>query len=456
MIAKKNIQKVYFLFILSHILIWTLVPYITNENLPLDTIEALAWGSNLDWGFDKHPPLSAFAVEIFYKIFGNQDWAFYLLSQIFVIFSFVIIFNLAKKLFQSEQLAFISILLLEGIFFYNFTTPEFNVNVAQLPFWSLCVYFTWRCIKYDKPLDFIILGLFFGLGFLAKYLFLYLIISIELLFIYFLIKKKIRILNFFLSGLIAFITITPHLAWLVENNFVTIAYGIERTGNVENLYNHFIYPISFLIKQMSILIPFFIMTFFLFKSFRFDKIFKDEKNIFLFFIFFVPIILMILTSLIIGAKIRTMWMTPFYLFIGLVLIKFHKERINLKKIKKFYMIFLFFFLISPITYAVISVSNEFKRTDYPGKEIARLVQNRWDDNFRNEIKLVIGDEWFAGNLSYHLKSRPRWTMDLKEELKNITVNEGVIYTGNPKILKNICPGIYGTIKPVGFCMIGQK
>ena len=103
MIAKKNIQKVYFLFILSHILIWTLVPYITNENLPLDTIEALAWGSNLDWGFDKHPPLSAFAVEIFYKIFGNQDWAFYLLSQIFVIFSFVIIFNLAKKLFDPDN-----------------------------------------------------------------------------------------------------------------------------------------------------------------------------------------------------------------------------------------------------------------------------------------------------------------------------------------------------------------
>ena len=36
MIVKKNIQKVYFLFILSHILIWTLVPYITNKNLPLE------------------------------------------------------------------------------------------------------------------------------------------------------------------------------------------------------------------------------------------------------------------------------------------------------------------------------------------------------------------------------------------------------------------------------------
>ena len=68
MIVKKNILKIYYyLFLLSHlILIWTLVPTFSNINLPLDTIEALAWGSNLDWGFDKHPPFSAFAVELFF------------------------------------------------------------------------------------------------------------------------------------------------------------------------------------------------------------------------------------------------------------------------------------------------------------------------------------------------------------------------------------------------------
>ena len=75
MIAKKNIFKILLLFLLLHLIIWTLVPSITNKNLPLDTIEALAWGSNLDWGFNKHPPLSAFAVELFDQICGNQDWA---------------------------------------------------------------------------------------------------------------------------------------------------------------------------------------------------------------------------------------------------------------------------------------------------------------------------------------------------------------------------------------------
>ena len=68
MILKKNINKVFYLFIFSHLVMWTTVPSISNTNLPLDTIEALAWGSNLDWGFSKHPPLSAFAVEIIYLI----------------------------------------------------------------------------------------------------------------------------------------------------------------------------------------------------------------------------------------------------------------------------------------------------------------------------------------------------------------------------------------------------
>ena len=132
------------------------------------------------------------------------------------------------------------------------------------------------------------------------------------------------------------------------------------------------------------------------------------------------------------------------------------KNLNLKKIKKFYYAFLFIFFISPLLYLGISLSNDFKRTDYPGKEIARLVQERWNKNFYNEIKYVVGDEWFAGNLSYHLKSRPKWTNDFKNEALKLEINEGVIYTGNPKILKSICPGIYGTIKPVGYCMIGQR
>ena len=77
-------------------------------------------------------------------------------------------------------------------------------------------------------------------------------------------------------------------------------------------------------------------------------------------------------------------------------------------------------------------------------------------NFRNEISIVVGDEWYAGNLSYHLRSRPVWRKGLSGDKNKLNISGGVIYTGNPQILKKICPGVYGTIKPVGYCMIGIK
>ena len=454
---KKNINKILYLFLFSHLLLWTLVPSLSNTNLPLDTIEALAWGSNLDWGFNKHPPLSAFAVEFFFKIFGNNDWAYYLLSQIFVLITFFFVWKFSNEILDDKTYSLLSILLLVGIYFYNFTTPEFNVNVSQLPFWALSVYFFWRGLNLNKNIDWILFGVFSTLGFLSKYLFIYILIALFIFFIFNYKNYQKCLKGYLLSILISLILLIPHFLWLFENNFATIFYGLNRSGLSEfNMINHFKNPIELLIKQAIILIPFFLMIFTILKKKKIKINTKNKKVIFLLSINFIPILLILATSLFAGAKIRTMWMTPFYLFFGTLFLFIFKNFIDLKKIKRFYYIFLFFFILSPVLYTVVSLADKTKRTDYPGKEIARLVQNKWDDNFTNEIKIVIGDEWYAGNLSYHLYSRPIWVNDLKNKATNISEDEGVIYTGNPKILKKICPGVFGTIKPVGYCMIGKR
>tara|TARA_A100001011_G_scaffold265714_1_gene274579 strand:+ start:3004 stop:4374 length:1371 start_codon:yes stop_codon:yes gene_type:complete len=456
MIKKKKID-LFTCFIFVHLILWTFIPSISNKNLPLDVVEALAWGSNLDWGFIKHPPLSAAAVEIFYKIFGKSDWAYYLLSQIFVIIAFFTVYKFSEELFNNKKLALLSVLLLEGIYFYNFTTPEFNVNISQLPFWALSVYFTWRCIKYDKAIDYLFLGLFIGLGILSKYLFIYLVIGIKLVFIYFIKKgKKIKFSHYFIAGPVALVILLPHLIWLNENNYITITYGLQRTGGVGEFLDHLVYPLIFLGKQIVILIPFFLMVFVLIKKIKFKVNLKDKKLVFLLLTTIGPIFLMLLTSMIMGAKIRTMWMTPFYLFAGTLIIYNFKSQINLNKLKIFNLVFIFFFVLSPILYGYVSISQNDKRTDYPGKEISELVQRKWDKNFSNKINIVVGDEWSAGNLSYHLETRPKWYNDLNNDVSKIGKNKGVIYTGNPEVLKKICPGVFGEIKPVGYCMIGRK
>ena len=429
--AKINANKILTVFLLSHFAIWVLVPSITNHNLPLDTIEALAWGSNLDWGFNKHPPLSAFAVEVFYQIFGSQDWAYYFLSQIFVITSFFVVWKFSEYFFQNKIYSLIAVLLLEGIYFYNYTTPEFNVYVCELAFWALTVYYCWKGFEKNDYASWLLFGFFSGLGVLSHYLFIYLLCAIDVFFIYLIINKKINF-KCLISYVPFLLVLLPHLIWLTENNYITITYALHRTGLSEpNFLDHFIHPLIFLGKQIGILAPFFLMVLLLVAKLKTNFNFKDKKLLFLLTINIIPIILMFLTSMLMGVKVRTMWMTPFYLFFGVLLIYIFQSQINLNKLKYFVSLFLILFIFSPFAYAYISITQTDKRTDYPGKEHAIEVQKRWDKKFESKINVVLGNEWLAGNLSYHLKSRPRWEGGI----------ENYLLTGDKMCFRtNVCLG----------------
>ncbi len=96
--------------------------------------------------------------------------------------------------------------------------------------------------------------------------------------------------------------------------------------------------------------------------------------------------------------------------------------------------FIFLFLFSPFLYGYVSISKNDKRTDYPGKEIATKVQITWDQNFDKEIEFVTGNEWKAGNLSYHLKSRPKW--------EGFTNNEALNKSSEFICVDDVCLGRY--------------
>ena len=125
-IRKINIRNVLPIFLFSHIVIWTVVPSISNDNLPLDVIEAIAWSDGWPLGWDKHPPLSSWFPGLFFQIFANQDWSYYFLSQLFVISSFIVVWKFSLDFFQNKTLSLISVFLLEGIYFLTITCYELN------------------------------------------------------------------------------------------------------------------------------------------------------------------------------------------------------------------------------------------------------------------------------------------------------------------------------------------
>jgi hypothetical protein len=114
-------------------------------------------------------------------------------------------------------------------------------------------------------------------------------------------------------------------------------------------------------------------------------------------------------------------MTPFYLFFGVLIIYLFQTQINLKKLKGFISVFLILFIFSLFSYAYISITEKNKRTDYPGKQIAIKIQYAWNQDHKESINVILGDEWNAGNLSYHLKSRPVWEgLITKDKLNSLS------------------------------------
>ena len=84
---------------------------------------------------------------------------------------------------------------------------------------------------------------------------------------------------------------------------------------------------------------------------------------------------------------------------------------NVYKLIESYVIILF--ILSPLTYLYISITQTDKRTDYPGKKEADKAKLFYEkqNQVSGKIAFVKGNEWIAGNLSYHLEERPKWIYD---------------------------------------------
>ena len=167
-------------------------------------------------------------------------------------------------------------------------------------------------------------------------------------FIYIIVKEKRFNYKYLISLFSFFIILLPHLIWLVDNDYITINNAIFRSVDDPlsgfegpKLLDHLFYPFLFLAKQIGLLIPFVFMFLIIVTKFKTKINYRDKKFLFLISITILPLVFMFFTSLITGARIRTMWMTSFYLYTGVLFMYIYQTSINLKKLKSFFLVFLF-------------------------------------------------------------------------------------------------------------------
>src|SRR5689334_24251880 len=147
-------------FLILHFFVWTALPTLLYPNLPLDLIEALTYGREWQIGYDKLPPLPWWMVEAAYRTIGG-DFAYYLLSQVAVVVAFALVWATARPLVGTLG-ALASVVVIDVLHYFNFTSPKFNHDVIQLPFWALAGYAFHAALRRKQMSHWALLG--FALG----------------------------------------------------------------------------------------------------------------------------------------------------------------------------------------------------------------------------------------------------------------------------------------------------
>src|SRR5690606_28398307 len=120
------------------------------------------------WGYPKHPPLSSWIAEAAMVLTGNTVWVFFLLSQLSIAISFICVWKLGRQI-MDERKAFMAAIILECIYYYNYTSPEFNPNVLMIPLWSALILALWHALHSGKLRYWCAVGVLSAMAMLAKY-----------------------------------------------------------------------------------------------------------------------------------------------------------------------------------------------------------------------------------------------------------------------------------------------
>lgn len=434
----KNINAEYWFygFLLMHVTAWTLAPTLMRYNLPLDAMEGTTWGKQFAWGYDKNPYMMAWLTKMAILVGGSSGFATYFFSQLSVAICFKAIWQLGKHMLQPLY-ALVAVILLEGIQYYNLHAIDFSDNTLELATWALTLLFFYQAIRYNKLSHWLLTGVFAGLSMMTKYYSIMLIIPMIL---FLLINRDARahLKTYppYLSLLVFFIIVTPHLIWLCTHHFITLNYAIGRVSvKTHSWSHHFFYAFKFVIDQFETLIPVLLLiaTFHIGKNpiftpvklshldkqfpiFSHTQISHFDKQ-FLFFTAICPFLSTVLLSIMTGMHLRAAWGQPLFSLWGIVLIIWLKPNVTPAKFFHFIIVLIILSCITITLYCTnITRGKKPSSANFPGDIISHHLTSLWHEKYQTPLKYVAGGRWLAGNISFYSPDHPNVYIDWNERI----------------------------------------
>lgn len=393
-------ERALWALIAAQIAFWSLAPALSHSAPPLDVTDQYATGREWVVAIFKHPNFPGLVQEAVRVLTGIAGWPTYVVSQIFVVTTFAAVYALGKDLMDAQR-ALVGTALLAGVYFFSWPTPEFNHNVAQMPFWALTSLALWRATNRQGIWWWVVLGLAAGASMWAKYSSAILLVVAGTWMLWDgEARKRLLTPGPWITAIVAAAVFAPQLLWLIDHDFQPMTYAARRSSTVA-----FTDTLTFLPAQLVYHAPMFVLMLCagLFGRAAEQPAPPPERRAlnFLLLMGLGPAIILTGIGLVSMSGLRTAWAAPMFNLSGLIAVALLSTRIDPRRVKATFMgAGLTLALISGLYFAHMRYGYEITgkplRGNWPQTEISETLKRAWAEQTNGApLHIIAGDTWNA-------------------------------------------------------------
>jgi 4-amino-4-deoxy-L-arabinose transferase-like glycosyltransferase len=207
------------LLLLGHLLLWTWVGVSSRSNFdgPGDMVEAYVWGQGWQWGYFKHPPLSAWVAGLWFAVVPESQ-------------GLVGLACLARE-FMPHQRVLVVVALASLTPGLTSLAMRFNCNAILVSTWPWAMALFVRMMNRGRTRDAIGCGVVCALAVLGKYYSAVLLLTLLAAALWLPAWRARLFSRTFLWALLAFaVCLGPHLLWLLAQTEGPLQYARSAGG----------------------------------------------------------------------------------------------------------------------------------------------------------------------------------------------------------------------------------
>jgi hypothetical protein len=393
-----------------------------SGNLHNDTLEAYAWGRELQPGYAKHPPFWAWVADIWFVLFPTADWAAYFLASLNAAIGLGCTWLIGRRFLPPERAAaaFHCLMLTSS---YLCFAQRFNANTILLSLWPATTLFALRAVERNRLRDGFCVGLLAALCMLSKY---QSAIFLTTLFaaVYFIkgTAQPYRSKAAWICYAVALTTVIPHLMWLRRTGFLPILYMQVTTIRPWPIVAR--ESVTFLFAAAGYVAPAVIAYAWAGRhgwrtlSTAFTGGFRGKRRAVAILAFGVPVLTLAI-CLIRSSTVKTTYAIPMLFMLPIwfaMAPQLAFDNVVLGRIRSLAGGLILFLLVASPVIGMASFKMNTRFATRPKDEIADAVTAAWHRQFGKPLRIVAGDEDYAIAVPFYSEDHPSYLIGLDQRV----------------------------------------